>query len=86
MQKKISGCHQKKNKKNITSSQPRKLIFSIQPYLTQLDNICKNIIDWGAIQKDYKIWGAIKKKLGAIQKKNLTKNKWTLNKKSFAYN
>jgi hypothetical protein len=53
----------KKNKKNITSSQPRKLIFGIQPYLTQLDEICKNNTDWGAIiiffelgchQKDYK--------------------------------
>jgi hypothetical protein len=39
--KEISGCHQKKNQKKITSIQPRKLIFGIQPYLTQLDEILK---------------------------------------------
>jgi hypothetical protein len=32
----------KKNKKIITSSQPMKLIFGVQPYLTQLDEIRKN--------------------------------------------
>ena len=55
MQKKISGCHQKKIKKNITSSQPRKLIFGIQPYLTQLDEIHTNNTDWGAKKKLKKI-------------------------------
>jgi hypothetical protein len=50
--KKISGCHQKKIKKNITSSQPRKLIFGIQPYLTQLDEIRENNINWGTIKKN----------------------------------
>ena len=32
----------KKNKNLTTSRQSRKLIFSIQPYLTKLDKICKN--------------------------------------------
>ena len=48
----------KKNKKN-TSSQPRKLILGIQPYLTQLDEISKNNTDWGAIE--IKIWVPSKK-------------------------
>ena len=39
----------------MTYSQPRKLIFGIQPYLTQLDQICKNNTDWGAIKKIKKI-------------------------------
>ena len=34
-----------------TSRQPRKLIFGVQHYLTQLDEICKNNNDWGAINK-----------------------------------
>jgi hypothetical protein len=41
-----------KKKKKITSSQPRKLIIGIQPYLTQLDEILKNNTDWGAIKKN----------------------------------
>ena len=45
----------KKNKKKNTSSQPRKLILGIQPYLTQLDEIRKNNTDWGAIKKIDKI-------------------------------
>jgi hypothetical protein len=45
----------KKKKKNIASSQPRKLIFGIQPYLTQLDEIRKSNTDWGAIKKINKI-------------------------------
>ena len=54
----------KKKKKKITSSQPRKLIFGIQPYLTQLDEILKNNTDWGAIKKKR---GAIKKKKNHFQ-------------------
>jgi hypothetical protein len=73
--KKISGCHQKNNR-NITSSQPRKLIFVIQPYLTQLDDIRKNNTNWGAIEEENKsgcnqkkiIWGAIKNKHKFVQK------------------
>jgi hypothetical protein len=70
MPKKILGCRQKKIKKIITSSQPRKLIFSIQPYLTNLDEIRKNNTDWGAIRK-IKNRGTIKKrkKLGCHKKK-----------------
>jgi hypothetical protein len=49
----------KKNKKNITSSQPRKLIFGIQPYLTQLDEIRKNNTNW-----------VPSKKIGLPSKKN----------------
>jgi hypothetical protein len=41
----------KKNQKKITSSQPRKLIFGIQPNLTQLDEIRKNNTNRGAIKK-----------------------------------
>ena len=48
MQKKNIGVPSKKIKK-ITSSQPKKLIFGIQPYLTQLDEIHTNNTDWGAI-------------------------------------
>ena len=63
-----------KKKKNITSSQPRKLIFGIQPYLTQLDKIRKNNTDWGAIKKINKIGVPYKLFLGSIKKnkKNLT--------------
>jgi hypothetical protein len=57
MQKKNIGVPSKKKKK-ITSSQPGKLIFGIQPYLTQLGKICKNNTNWGAIKKKKKkiIW------------------------------
>jgi hypothetical protein len=44
------------------------MIFGIQPYLTQLNEIRKNNTDWGAIKKINKIgvpyklfWGSIKK-------------------------
>jgi hypothetical protein len=57
-----------KKKKNITSSQPRKLIFGIQPYLTHLDEICKNNTDWGAIKKTDKIGLPYKLFLGSIKK------------------
>ena len=67
MQKKISGCHPKKIK-NITSSQPRKLIFGIKPYLTQLDEIRKNNTDWGAIKKINKIWAPYELSLCSIKK------------------
>jgi hypothetical protein len=60
MQKKISGCHKKK--KNITSSQPRKLIFGIQPYLTQLDEIRKKKQPIGAQSKKIKYRGCHQKK------------------------
>ena len=52
--KKNIGVPSKKIKK-ITSSQPRKLIFGIQPYLTQLDEIHTNNTDWGAKKKLKKI-------------------------------
>jgi hypothetical protein len=58
--RKYRGAIKKKKKKNIPSSQPRKLIFVIQPYLTQLDEISKNNTNWGTIKKKYQ--GAIKKK------------------------
>jgi hypothetical protein len=45
------GVPSKKQKLKITSSQPRKLIFGIQPYLTQLDEILKNNTNWDAIKK-----------------------------------
>jgi hypothetical protein len=51
----------KKKSKKYTSSQPRKLIFGIQPYLTQLDEMSKNNTNWGAIQKMKKM-GDHKKK------------------------
>jgi hypothetical protein len=51
-QKKLGWHQQKKTKKNITSSQPRRLIFGIQPYLTQLNEIRKNNTAWGAIKKN----------------------------------
>ena len=51
--KKNIGVPSKKNQ--ITSSQPRKLIFGIQPYLTQLDEIHTNNTDWGAKKKLKKI-------------------------------
>jgi hypothetical protein len=98
MQKKNRGVIQKKYKKLTTSRQPKKLIFGIPPYLTKLNEICKNNNYWGAIQKKLIKWGAIKKtkKLGCHPKKNkkndnLTRNKQTLNKKLpegflFSYN
>jgi hypothetical protein len=49
--KKIMECHKKKHQIIITSSQPTKLIFGVQPYLTQLDEIRKNNNDLGAIKK-----------------------------------
>ena len=70
MQKKYWGAI-KKNQ--ITSSQPRKLIFGIQPYLTQLDEIHTNNTDWGA-KKIEKNWGAIKK-IGCHQKKSKSNQK-----------
>jgi hypothetical protein len=44
-------------------SQPRTLIFGIQPYLTQLDEILKNNTNWGAIKK---IMGVPSKKIKKI--------------------
>jgi hypothetical protein len=66
--KKKSGHHQKKNSKKTTSSQPRKLIFGIQPYLTQLDEIRKKNTDWGTIKKINKIGVPYKLFLGSIKK------------------
>jgi hypothetical protein len=57
--------------KNIPSSQPRKLIFGIQPYLTQLDEIYKNNTNWGTVKKKTKYRGAIQKK---IKQKSLPVN------------
>ena len=46
----------KKIYKNLTTSrQPRKLIFSIEPYLTQLDEICQKNTDWGTVKNIKKI-------------------------------
>ena len=71
--KKYRGAIKQKKQKNITSSQPRKLIFGIQPYLTQLDEIRKNNTNWGTIKKIYKIGVPCKLFLGSIKKKkNLT--------------
>jgi hypothetical protein len=70
--KKYRGAIKKNKKKYITSSHPRKLIFGIQPYLTQQDKICKNDTDWDAIKK--KKWGAMKKiKIGCHKKKSKQK-------------
>ena len=72
------GAIKKNQKKSTTSRQPRKLIFGIQPYLTQLYEICKKNSDWGAIQQ-IKNWGAIKKlkkNWGAI--KNNEREKMTI--------
>jgi hypothetical protein len=73
------GAHKKNHrgaikKKNITSSQPRKLIFGIQPCSTQLNEIRKNNTDWGAIKKINKIGVPYKLFLGSIKNKlkNLT--------------
>jgi ribosomal protein S17E len=49
--KKNQGAIQKNKQKITTSRQSKKLIFGIPPYLTQLNEICKNNTDWGAIKK-----------------------------------
>jgi hypothetical protein len=67
--KKYQGAIKKKKKKKITSSQPRKLIFGIKPYLTQLHEIIKNNTNWGAIKKINKIGVPYKLFLGSIKKK-----------------
>jgi hypothetical protein len=54
-QNKYRGAIKKKIKKYIKSSQPRKLIFGIQPSLTQRDEIRKNNTNWGAIKKNKNI-------------------------------
>jgi hypothetical protein len=74
-QKNNQGAIEKKEEKNITSSQPRKLIFGIQLYLTQLDEIRKNNTDWGAIKKIDKIGVPYKLFLGSIKKKKKSKLK-----------
>ena len=70
--KKVGVQYKQKIKKLTTSRQPKKLIFGIPPYLTQLNEICKNNTDWSAMNKKIKKWGTVKKnkKTGAIQKKN----------------
>jgi hypothetical protein len=47
--KKVGVQYKQKIKKLTTSRQPKKLIFGIPPYLTQLNEICKNNTDWSAM-------------------------------------
>jgi hypothetical protein len=62
----------KKKSGNITKQKMKKMYIGISPYLTQLNEICKNNTDWGAIQK----------KLNVVPSKKMEKNEGAIKKKS----